>query len=110
MTTLLAATLSCGSGVLLAQQQNPAPGTSTQGQDVPHQQPGTDSPDMGKQRTPTPKTNPGHTSPSDVPHQQPGTDSPDMGKQRVPTPGTSSGKSKTTRKKNKSTASQTTTS
>lgn len=127
MTTFFAATLSCQSGFLLAQQQSPSngstPGGSTQNsQDVPHQQPGTDNPDVSKQRAPTPKQSPGQNSPAqsdsqgtpDVPHQQPGTDNPDVGKQRQSTPGTTgtstASSTKSKHKRRKSTASQTQTS
>ena len=125
MSAFLAAGLSCGSGVLLAQQQSPPPSNpnnpSQNSQDVPHQEPGTDSPDLGKQRQPKPNRTPGQNNPAqksptennpDVPHQQPGTDSPDLGKQRQPTPGTATGtqphssKNKSKRKKQTSTASQ----
>jgi hypothetical protein len=82
------------------QEQSPKNSTPNS-QDVPHQEPGTSNPDVGKQRRPTPDspgTEPAR-SPSDVPHQQPGTDNPDVGKQRRPTPddsstGSSSNKSK----------------
>lgn len=120
MTISLAVIVSCGSGVLLAQKQSPSPDSSTPNtQDVPRQEPGTDSPDLGKQRAPTPKQTPGQNNPAnksptennpDVPHQEPGTDNPDLGKQRQPSPGTStatSSKSQKKHKKNKSTASQT---
>ncbi len=115
---VLAASLSCGSGVLLAQQPNP----SQNSQDVPHQEPGTNNPDMGKQRQPSPNHAPGQNGGAqdtptqnnpDVPHQEPGTDSPDLGKQRQPSPGNDTGtqphssKSKGKRKKQNSTASQT---
>ena len=105
MRTLMTAFFAVG---LLAQGQS----GSTQSQDVPHQEPGTDSPDLGKQRVPAPKQSPGTKSPAegsnDVPHQQPGTDSPDLGKQRQASPGTTTSPSKTKgkRKKNKSTAVQ----
>lgn len=51
-TGILTAVLSCGPGVLFAQQQSPQ-GTnpsSPNNQDVPHQVPGTDNPDLGQQR------------------------------------------------------------
>lgn len=71
---------------VFAQQQNPAPAPQN-GQDVPTQKPGTNNPDIGKQRQPTPKSD-GQTDPADVPHQnqQPGTNSPDVAKQRKETP------------------------
>jgi hypothetical protein len=75
------------------------------GQNVPHQEPGTDNPDMGKERRPKPDS-PGttpHPKGEDVPHQEPGTDNPDMGKQRRPTPDSSGTNSTdTSKKKNKS--------
>jgi hypothetical protein len=42
-------------------KQNPG---QTNPNDVPHQQPGTDSPDLGKQRVPKPNTNSTGTSSS----------------------------------------------
>ncbi len=91
---VLAATLTCGSGVLLGRQQSPPSTPPHNSQDVPQQQPGTDNPDLQQQRKPVPgNTSPGtsnstQTSP-DVPQQQPGTNNPDVSKQRQPTPGTS---------------------
>lgn len=131
MATFLAAGLTCGPGALLAQKQSPSTNGSAQNsQDVPHQEPGTDSPDLGKQRTPTPKQSPGENNPAkksptentpDVPHQEPGTDSPDLGKQRQPGPGdtgstegtqsrSNKNKSRNKNKKQTSTASQSQTS
>jgi len=70
-----------------AQQQSPPDkdSTSQKSQDVPHQQPGTNNPDVGKQRQPTPDhaSDPAQQS-ADVPHQQPGTNNPDVSKQRKP--------------------------
>ena len=105
-TAFLATTLVCAPAPLSAQQQSPPTGSTPNTQDVPHQQPGTDSPDLGKQRTPSPKQSPGATNTNDVPHQEPGTDSPDLGKQRTPAPsdtGATSPKGKSKRKKSKST-------
>ena len=55
-------------------------------QDVPkHQPPGTNSPDISKQRRPAPDTpsgSPPQQNSPDVPNQQPGTDNPDVAKQR----------------------------
>ena len=72
-----------GSACLFGQSQ-PA---ETNHQDVPTQQaPGTNNPDVGKQRRPAPATPQGgaaNTQTSDVPdQQQPGTNNPDVAKQR----------------------------
>ena len=68
----------------LLQSQSASP---TSPQDVPKQQPpGTNNPDISKQRRPAPDPPPGNTPDSkspDVPHQEPGTDNPDVGKQRA---------------------------
>ena len=67
-------------------RQQPSNGGSN-AQDVPqHQPPGTNNPDISKQRRPSPVSpraeNPDQTSP-DVPQQQPGPDNnPDLGSQR----------------------------
>lgn len=88
---LLSAALACAPGLLLAQQQSPNPSSPPQNsQDVPHQQPGTNNPDLQQQRKPAPgkkpEQQPGSTNPSestpDVPHQQPGTNNPDLAPQR----------------------------
>ena len=95
----------------IAQQQGSSPSSN---QDVPSQTPGTNNPDVAKQRRPDQGAAPGSTSPKDpsqnnpaVPHQAPGTDSPDVGKQRQPGSGTSTasstGKSKKKAKRHKST-------
>ena len=69
-----------------AQQQSPG-GNSQNSQDVPHQQPGTDNPDLGEQRQAVPSPSKGKSQHgADVPHDQPGTSNPDVGKQRQPTP------------------------
>ncbi|MBV8864554.1 MAG: hypothetical protein JO210_04050 [Acidobacteriaceae bacterium] len=61
--------------------------TSQNSQDVPHQQPGDNNPDVGKQRQHTPEPSTGESQQkADVPHQKPSTDNPDVGKQRHPTP------------------------
>ena len=72
-----------------------------QSQDVPQQQPGTNSPDMGKQRQPSTKSSTsGSQHEADVPHEKPGPNNPDVAKQR----NTPSSKKK---KRTKSTASAT---
>ena len=72
-----------------------------QSQDVPQQQPGTNNPDMGKQRQPSSKSSTSSSQKdADVPHDKPGTNNPDVAKQR----NTSQSKKK---KQNKSTASAT---
>ena len=75
--------LLCGSASLFAQAQSSDPSQ----QDVPQQQqPGTNNPDVGKQRrstpTPSPKAGNAHTPTPDAPQQQPATNNPDVGKQR----------------------------
>lgn len=56
---------------------------SQESQDVPHQQPSTSNPDVGKQRHSTPAPSTGSSQQqSDVPTQQPSTSNPDVGKQR----------------------------
>jgi len=114
-TAFFTATLACGPGILFAQQQSPPsnhPNSPSQNsKDVPHQEPGTNNPDVGVQRQPTPSKTPGQDRPGqsnpaqnnpDVPHQEPGTDSPDLGKQRQVTPGTAtSTQSSTSKKKNR---------
>ena len=61
-------------------------GTSTSSQnsqDVPHQEPGTNNPDLSKERHAAPKPSSGGTQQEeDVPHQKPKTNNPDVGKQR----------------------------
>lgn|GEM_PF-3570608 len=87
---LLTTALTCGAGLLMGQQQSPPPANSPQNsQDVPHQTPGSNNPDLQQQRKPgaqqSPGTNtPAQPNPGDVPHQQPGTNNPDMGQQRHP--------------------------
>ena len=72
----------CGSVCLFGQGQ---PAESNH-QDVPTQQaPGTNNPDVGKQRRPAPATPQGggaNTESADLPTQQPGTNNPDVAKQR----------------------------
>ncbi len=124
-TGVLAGALVYGPGLLLAQQQSPSPTTtSPSSQDVPHQAPGSNNPDLQSQRKPAPKkgvqqSGAGKSTQNnpDVPHQEPGTDNPDVGKQRQPTAGTSTStqsssasKRKSKRRKQNSTASQTRTS
>lgn len=104
---VLAATLTCGSGVLHSQQPSPPSTPPPNSQDVPQQQPGTNNPDLQQQRKPapgkTPRQSPGATdstpSTPDVPHQQPGTENPDVSKQRQSAPGTSTGAQQNTSKK-----------
>lgn len=70
---------------LHAQQTSPSTPTPNP-QDVPQQQPpGTNNPDVMKQRRPAPDSSQGNSTDrngSDVPQQQPGTNNPDVGKQR----------------------------
>ena len=93
IVTILAVSLL--SAYALAQQQSPGNG-SQNSQDVPHQQPGTNNPDLGKQRQPAPAA-PGDKSPheGDVPRDQPGTSNPDLNKQHAPTPKKKKGKKST---------------
>lgn len=69
------------------QSQSPDPSTSQNSQDVPHQKPSTNNPDVGKQRQPatTPSTGDSQRQ-ADVPSQKPGTNNPDVAKQRHATP------------------------
>ena len=79
---ILAGSLLWGGSLAFSQ----APSTTTP-QDVPKQQaPGTNNPDISKQRRPAPDSSQGNTSDqhsSDVPNQEPGTNSPDIAKQRA---------------------------
>ena len=88
---LLAGMLAWAPGAVLAQQQSPNSNNSTQNnQDVPHQQPGTNNPDLQQERKPAPngarKQSSGAANPSqnshDVPHQGPGTNNPDVANKR----------------------------
>ncbi len=55
IVAFLSAALSCAPGILFAQQQSPnKSGPPQNSQDVPHQQPGTNNPDLATQRHPTP--------------------------------------------------------
>ena len=94
---LLAASLSFGAMDIGTVQSS----TSTQNsQDVPHQAPGTNNPDLQPQHKPAPKKSRKSTSTEDVPHQGPGTNNPDVGSTQKPKP----------RKSKKSTATSTSTS
>ena len=82
--SLLLAGLFC---LLPVSAQQTSPNTPTPNpQDVPQQQPpGTNSPDVMKQRRPAPDSSQGNTGDQrakDVPKQEPGTNNPDVGKQR----------------------------
>ncbi|MBV9611523.1 MAG: hypothetical protein JO091_03585 [Acidobacteriaceae bacterium] len=48
---LLGGALMCGP--VFAQKQNPDPSNPQHSQDVPHQEPGTNNPDLGQQRQPS---------------------------------------------------------
>jgi type IV secretory pathway VirB10-like protein len=80
LTVAFGATLICAPGY--SQQSSP----SQNEQDVPHQKPGTNNPDVSKERHPAPAPNNKNDTQQegDVPHQKPGTDNPDVGKQRQP--------------------------
>lgn len=98
-----------------AQQTSPNTATPNQ-QDVPQQQPpGTNSPDVMKQRRPAPdssQSNSNDRSKEDVPQQEPGTNNPDVGKQRhddkadpkVSSPDAGSGSQKKSKGNKKSTS------
>ena len=104
---LLSAVLVSAPALLAGQQTSPQ-----SPQDVPkHQPPGTNNPDISKQRRPAPYSPPKkvpNENSSDVPNQQPGTDNPDVAKQRTgdkvaPTGDSEGGKSgKNSKKKAKS--------
>jgi hypothetical protein len=88
---LLAGMLAWAPGSVLSQQQSPNPNNSAQNdQDVPHQQPGTNNPDLQQKKKPAPNSAPkqgsGANNPSqnnsDVPHQGPGTNNPDVANKR----------------------------
>jgi hypothetical protein len=88
---LLAGMLAWAPGAVLAQQQSPNSNNSTQNnEDVPHQQPGTNNPDLQQEKKPAPngarKQSSGAANPSqnshDVPHQGPGTNNPDVANKR----------------------------
>lgn len=85
-----------------AQQTSP---TTPHGnaKDVPRQQPGTESPDVAKQRKDNPPA-PGSSSSKrdDVPQQQPGTDNPDIAKPRPSENSDSSSTAQTNKSKKKS--------
>ncbi len=74
----LSSTLLCIPSFSAVQQSTTQ--TSTQNsQDVPHQKPKTNNPDVGGQRQPTPKPHPSGQHKSDVPEQKPTTNNPDLG-------------------------------
>lgn len=53
-SAVLAVVFACGPGILLGQQQSPKQSRPPQNkQDVPHQEPGTNNPDLGAQRQST---------------------------------------------------------
>ncbi len=84
-SSCLLTALFCFLPIVSAQQTSPnTPAPNPQ--DVPQQQPpGTNSPDLMKQRRPAPDSSQGNTgdaSSKDVPQQEPGTNNPDVGKQR----------------------------
>lgn len=92
MIGMLAATFTCGTGILVGQQQNPNPSNPPQNsQDVPQQQPGSNNPDLQQRKKPAakkaPQQSPSASNPSqkdaDVPQQQPGTKSPDLKQQHA---------------------------
>ena len=91
MKTLIHAAIAAaliGFPAYATQQQSPGQSSTSQNsQDVPHQQPGTNNPDVGKQRQPTTAPSTGDSQQKmDVPNQKPGTNNPDVGKQRHPAP------------------------
>ena len=49
---VLSVVLVCGNAVFGAQKQSPDPANPQHSQDVPHQEPGTNNPDLGQQRQP----------------------------------------------------------
>ncbi len=82
-STVLAIVLASFPALAQESQSGGQSGTGENSHDVPHQQPGTNSPDVGKQREPSPKAPEDSThSSGDVPHQNPGTNNPDVSKQR----------------------------
>jgi hypothetical protein len=84
MKLLVAIALFSVAGLASGQQQSPTHNP----QDVPTERPGSDHPDVGKQRKPSHKPT-GTDAPqqkADVPEQKPGTDNPDIGSQRQPVP------------------------
>jgi hypothetical protein len=113
-TGFLAFAVAYGSAASV-QQQSPS-NSSQNSQDVPHQSPGTNNPDLQQQRKPASKTgrknrssdtssthsDSSATRSEDVPHQEPGTNNPDLGQQRHPSPGTSSDTTQSTTSKKKS--------
>lgn len=121
---LLAASLIGPPGVVTAQQSTNPSDPQQKSQDVPHQQPGSNNPDLQQHRKSTSgkgsKQTSGANNPSqkeqDVPHQQPETNNPDVGTQRHPTLADTSGtqqtgtKSKSKRKQHNSASTQTQTS
>ena len=87
LSSVLAGTMLFFAPAFAQQQPNQTNPPSQNNSDVPHQQPGTNNPDVSKQRTPAPQpeTNPTQGE-ADVPHQKPGTSNPDVNKQRQPAP------------------------
>ncbi len=66
---LIAVVFACGPGILLSQQQSPKQSGPPQNkQDVPHQEPGTNNPDLGAQRQLTPDTGTGTSTASQRSH------------------------------------------
>ena len=73
---ILAAGLACSAAEFPMQQQNPKSTNSPENQDVPHQTPGSNNPDLQPEHKPAPKPRQKSTTPEDVPHQGPGTNDP----------------------------------
>ena len=106
MRTLLCSVV-VAAGCLFGQSSSSTPNP----QDVPKQQPGTNNPDVSKERNgPSGKPGKSHsdTNSADVPVQQPGTNSPDVAKDHRDSTGNTNASGKTTgsrtKAKRKSTA------